>query len=234
MRREPSAGAPYLVAHRAGNEPATLRRAATIGADLIEADVRYHRGQMEVRHRKTMGPIPLLWDKWLLAPGWTPRFLLEDLLPLVPGDVELMLDIKPGRSHYPGLVREAMREALPGRAYTVCSQFWDLLAPFHDEPHVRVVHSIGSTRLLRAVVPHLERHRSDAVSIHKKLLNPASVVALRRHVSLIMTWPVNDEAELRRLESWGVNGFIIDDLALLAKLAAERAATTPAASTPDT
>lgn len=222
MRRLPTAEQPFIVAHRAGNEPDSLARACSLGVDLIEADVRYHRGRIEVRHLKSMGPVPLLWDRWLLAPGWTPRFLVEDLTAIAPQDCELMIDIKPGHLDYPRHVLEAMERGIPGRPYTVCSQSWQLLEPFHEEAGVRVVHSIGSAKMLRDVMPHLARHRSDAVSIHKKLLNARSVGALLDAVDLIMTWPVNTEAELRRLQELGVNGFIIDDFALMERMVAER------------
>ena len=228
MRRDPTPEEPYIVAHRAGNEPSTLERACAADADLIEADVRYNRGRIEVRHLKALGPLPILWDKWFLAPGWPPRFLVDDLISIAQPGCELMLDIKPGHEQYPRQVMEAMRRGLPGEPYTVCSQSWKHLEPFHDEPNVRVVHSIGSQRMLKDVMPHLARHGSDAVSIHKKLLNERSVAELRRVVGLIMTWPVNDEGELRRLQSLGVNGFIIDDFTLIERMTQLRRPNQPA------
>ena len=67
-----------MIAHRAGNDPAHARSAWEAGADLIEADVWLYRGRLEVRHTKTMRGLPLLWDRWSLAPGWGPRLLLGD------------------------------------------------------------------------------------------------------------------------------------------------------------
>jgi hypothetical protein len=37
-----------VVAHRAGNDLARLRRAEELGVDLVEADVRLWRGRAEV------------------------------------------------------------------------------------------------------------------------------------------------------------------------------------------
>lgn len=222
MRRPVSATEPLTVAHRAGNDLAALREACSAGVDLVEADVRYHRGRLEVRHLKTMGPVPLLWDRWALTPAWTSRFLLQDLLPVTPPDCELMLDVKGGGEEFPRDVVRVVRELMPNRGYSVCSQFWNLLEAFHEDPHARIVHSIGSRRMLREVLPRLEGHRSDSVSIHMKLLTPAVVEDLLQRVSLIMTWPVNRESDLRRLQSWGVNGFISDRLDLLRMLVAER------------
>lgn len=222
MRRQVSAAEPLTVAHRAGNSILTLQRACAAGVDLVEADVRYRAGRLEVRHLKTMGPVPLLWDRWALTPSWTPQFLLQDLLSATPGDCELMLDVKGGGEHFPREIVRVVRELMPNREYSVCSQFWGLLSAFHEDPHARIIHSIGSSAMLRDVLPRLEGHRSDAVSIHRKLLSPPVVEDLFRRVSLIMTWPVNRESDLRRLQSWGVNGFISDRLELLQMLIAER------------
>ena len=222
MRRQATAAAPLTVAHRAGNDLQTLEEACAAGVDLIEADVRYRKGRLEVRHLKTMGPVPLLWDRWALTPAWTSPFLLQDLLPANAAGCELMLDVKGGDEHFPREIVRVVHELMPDREYSVCSQFWDLLAAFHEDPHARIVHSIGSAKMLRDVLPRLEGHRSDAVSIHMKLLTPAVVEDLLQRVSLIMTWPVNRESDLRRLQSWGVNGFISDRLELLRMLVAER------------
>lgn len=222
MRRTVSVEAPLTIAHRAANDISTLRAACSAGVDVVEADVRFHRGRLEVRHLKTMGRIPLLWDRWKLAPAWGARFTLEDLLPAAPMGCELMLDVKGGGEQFPREVVRVVRELMPNREYSVCSQFWDLLLAFHEDPHARIVHSIGSVKMLRDVLPRLEGHRSDAVSIQMKLLTPTVVEDLLRRVNLVMAWPVNREADLVRLQSWGVNGFISDRLDLLRALLAKR------------
>ena len=57
-----------------------LRRAEALEPCLVEADLHLRRGRIEVRHLKTLGPLPLLWDRWRLAPGWRPRLELGALL----------------------------------------------------------------------------------------------------------------------------------------------------------
>ncbi len=188
-----------------------------MGVDLIEVDVRSHRGRLEVRHSKTMGPVPLLWDRWSLEPGWRPRLLLEDVLDHFDPETELMLDIKRGDSGFPVKLREAMRERAPGINYSVCSQFWELLEPFRDEPGVRVIHSVGNSRMLRSVVSRMGGE-SEGIAIHQRLLTEESAQYLLRHAKVVLTWPVNDEATFERLRAWGVNGFIIDSPALLARV----------------
>ena len=51
------------IAHRSGNTVAGLRSALDLGVDLVEADVHAYRGRLEVRHLKSMGGLPWLWDR---------------------------------------------------------------------------------------------------------------------------------------------------------------------------
>ena len=71
---------PYVVAHRAANSLEGLQLAGGTGARLHECDIHLFWGRLEVRHLKTIGPIPILWDRWFLANPFTPRLLLADLL----------------------------------------------------------------------------------------------------------------------------------------------------------
>jgi hypothetical protein len=84
----------FVVAHRAGNDLQQLRDAAHLGARLIEADVRLFRGRLEVRHLKSVGPLPIFWDCWHLANPFARRMQLHELLAAVePLGAELMLDL---------------------------------------------------------------------------------------------------------------------------------------------
>jgi hypothetical protein len=73
---------------------------------------------------------------------------------------------------------------------------------------VRLVHSVGSARQLAALHKLATRQSLAGISIHKKLLDPDRVAALRRHADLLMTWPVLDSVEAGRLAGWGVDGLI--------------------------
>jgi len=108
---------PFLVAHRAGNDLALLRRAESVSPRLIEADVHLWRGRLEVRHLKTLGPLPVLWDRWYLAPLGTPRLDLATLLASAHRDTALMLDLK-GRD--PQLARRVAAQIT--RPVSVCSR----------------------------------------------------------------------------------------------------------------
>ncbi|MBI2764806.1 MAG: glycerophosphodiester phosphodiesterase [Chloroflexi bacterium] len=229
----PPPGDPLLVAHRAGNSVLLLQEAERIGADLVEVDVHGYHGRLEVRHSKTMGPLPLLWDRWSLEPGWRPRLLLEDVLARCGPTTELMLDLKRAAERsFPAQVREAMRTHAPAAPYSVCSQNWDLLEHFRGVPGVRVIHSVGKKRMLAEVLARLTWHDRHAVAVHQRLLTPAVVQHLLRHAPVVLSWPVNDAATLERLRSWGVNGFISDNLALLAAAAEARRACHRQSGTP--
>ena len=199
----------FIVAHRAGNDVERLRRAEQAGVGLVEADVRLFRGRLEVRHLKTVGPVPLLWDTWTVAPPWTPRLLLGDLLATAAPETELMLDLKGRDPRLAPAVARALREQ-PRASVTVCSRSWRLLEPLRDEPAVRVVHSVGSERQLAALLRRIGGTGLQGVSIHKKLLDPAITARLRARTELVMAWPVLDLEEGRRLAALGVTGVISD------------------------
>jgi glycerophosphoryl diester phosphodiesterase len=199
---------PFVVAHRAGNDLTLLRRAHALGLELIEADVHRFRGRLEVRHLKTLGPFGVLWDRWYLAPPGTPRLELHELLAAT--DAPLMLDLKGGRR-----LGERVA-ALTDPPVTVCSRRWRALEPFAGRPGVRVVHSVGSRRQLRALRRRFADRRLAGVSIHRRLLDRATVADLRRRAELIVSWPVASAEQARELWEWGVDGVITEHFEALA------------------
>ena len=218
MPRPVDPGRPLAIAHRYGNEPDQLAPAVNAGADLIELDLWPYRGRLEVRHLKTMGPVPLLWDRkpYRLVSARAPRLELPELLS-AHGDGELMLDLKGRNTAGATQVREELRRALPGAPYTVCSQSWQLLDAFHDEPGVRVIHSIGSERRMRAVLQRFPA-RAEAVGANVRLLTADRVKRLLERVPLVLTWRINDVDTLDRVLDWGVNGVITDSLDIVREI----------------
>ena len=202
---------PFLVAHRGGNGLADLEVAEGFGVALVEADVRLFRGRLEVRHLKTVGPIPILWDRWELAAPWRPRLGLGDLLTATASETELLLDLKGRRLALAEKVRDRISPFLGARRFTVCARSWRLLEPFADLP-VRRVHSVGSVRQLRRLLGRVGERRLEGISIHQKLLDPESVARVRSVADLILTWPVNQPERARELLGLGVDGLITDDV----------------------
>jgi glycerophosphoryl diester phosphodiesterase len=212
---------PLAIAHRAANEPQLLKAAEAAGVDLVEADIWPYRGRLEVRHLKTMGPVPLLWDRWKLTRGWTRRLVLDELLESGAGP-QLMLDLKGRNTEASRVILASVREALPGQTFTVCSRIWSLLGAFAEAPGVNVVHSVGSAGQLGSVWKRLEEFPGSGISIHQRLLTPDVVARLLEKVPVVMTWPINDEERMWELIEWGVNGIISDRLEVLEALLARR------------
>lgn len=181
----------------------------------MEADVHLFRGRLEVRHLKTLGPVPILWDRWTLAPPWTPRLQLEALLESAGG--ELMLDLKGRNPRLARLVAAALARHARGARITVCSRNWRLLEPLRGIEGVRIVHSVGSRRQLRELRRRFAHRRLDGISIHRRLLDEPTVRELRERADLIMSWPVEHAAEARTLAGWGVQGLISSRFEALAE-----------------
>jgi hypothetical protein len=199
---------PFLVAHRAGNRLADLRRAEELGLRLVEADVRLYRGRLEVRHLKTLGPLPILWDRWRLANPFAPRLVLRDLLEALGPGTELMLDLKGRDRRLPGLVLHALGES--ARPVTICSRTWALLEPFRGRASTRIVHSVGSRRQLQALRQRFAGVRLQGISIHERLLCPETARELLGRAELVLTWPVATVEQARRLAGLGVHGLITE------------------------
>jgi len=206
---------PFLVAHRAGNQLGDLKTAEELGVAFVEADIRLFRGRLEVRHLKTVGPIPILWDRWQLAAAWRPRLELVQLLEATAPETELLLDLKGRRIEIAEAVRKTISPFLGARRFTVCARSWRLLDAFAGLP-VRCVHSVGSARQLRRLLSRIGEGRLEGISVHQRLLDGESVAALRAVSDLIMTWPVNHPDRAEELLRLGVDGLITDDANRLA------------------
>lgn len=201
---------PFIVAHRAGNDLELLRRAEALRPRLIEADVHLYAGRLEVRHLKTLGPLPLLWDRWYLASPRTPRLRLAALLEGASPETTLMLDLKGLRRSVGRRVREELARVRPEARVVVCSRSWRLLEPLRDHAGVQIVHSVGSRRQLRALRRRFAGRRLDGISIHRRLLDADTVADLRARTAMIMSWPVGTLEEAQRLAGWGVDGVITE------------------------
>lgn len=218
MNDGPSRPRPLAIAHRAGNHPDRLRAAEEMGVDFVEADVWLHRGRLEIRHEKTAGPFPVLWDRWSLSPGWTPRLGLAELVQTAHPTTVLLLDLKGLNRQLPTLLLETLAEHAPGQPFAVCSQNWDFLDTLRHRPEATTFYSVGNGRQLRALSHRLDRAGRHAVSIHSRLLDPATIRAIKERASAVVPWRVHTAAHAQQLLTWGVDGINADDLALLRDL----------------
>ena len=193
-----------------------LRHAEALRPRLVEADLHLRRGRIEVRHLKTLGPLPLLWDRWRLAPGWKPRLQLGALLAATGPATELMLDLKGRDGRLARRVAAALSAGPRPPRVTVCSRNWALLRPLEGLEGVRLVHSVGSRRQLRALRRRFAGRRLAGISIHRDLLDAGIVADLRTRADVVMTWPVASVEEARALAGWGVDGVITERFDALA------------------
>lgn len=210
------------IAHRAGNSLSGMATAIALGADVIECDVHEHHGRLEVRHLKSAGPLPFLWDKWEIVPASTPRLLLGDLLDANSAGATIMLDLK-GRRTSTGRAAATVIQAGYRHPLLVCSRHWPLVDVFAESPGVHRVLSarnrVELNRLRRRLATTGPVH---GVSVHESLLTSEVVAELHRRVEIVMTWPVNDVPTLDRLLGLGVTGIISDEDDVLAELIGRR------------
>jgi hypothetical protein len=195
-----------VIAHGAGNDLRLLRTAESARIALVEADVHLFRGRLEVRHLKTLGPVPIYWDRWRLPLRFSPRLYLPQLRDAMNPSTALLLDLKGRATKLP----EAVLDALQGRPAMVCSRNWTHLEPFRRAEHVRVVYSVGSRRQLAALRRRFADELVHGISIHERLLDRATAADVLKRAELVMTWPVNTLERARELLSWGVRGLITD------------------------
>jgi glycerophosphoryl diester phosphodiesterase len=193
-----------------------MRRAQALGIPVVEADLHLLAGRVEVRHLKTLGPVPVLWDRWTIAPPWTPRLCLGELLACVLPRTEIMLDLKGRDVRLPGLVAAALAERESGGPVIVCARAWKLLDLLPAAPGLRRVHSVGDRRQLDRLRRRFAGRRLDGISIHRRLLDEETVRDLRDRAELVMSWPVESVEHARQLVRWGVHGLIAERPELLA------------------
>lgn len=213
------------IAHRAGNSLAGLHEASLLGADIIECDVHAYRGRLEVRHLKTAGPLPFLWDRWELASARAPRFGLEELLQADREGALFMLDLK-GRLPATGRV---VAELLHGQGHhhdvLVCGRHWPTVERVAELSWVRPVLSARNRAERAALGRRLAapgRVTPYGVALHRSLLDAPLVSRLRAQVEVVMTWPIDDLAGLDLVVGLGVNGVITNEVAILREIAIRR------------
>ena len=202
-----------LIAHRAGNDPADLRRVQG-SVDAVEVDLHWRQRRLEVRHAKVLWPSRRLWERWYLLPRRheVPQF--ADVLDAADPGTHLLLDLK-GLS--PRVGREALRVLGDRRPVTVSSKAWWVLAALRGTG-VRTVRSAGN-RLELFLLRRAPIGRGvDGMGVHQRQLTETVVRALRRRVDVLFAWGVEDDETAHRLARWGVTGLIVDDEELLARL----------------
>ena len=208
------------VAHRSGNSVAGLREALAAGVDLVECDVHAYRGRLEVRHHRSMGGLPWLWDRDGVVPrGRHERFELHQLIAELGDDHRLMIDLKGVHPRLAPQVARLLKAESPDRSLTVCTKAWWMLDAF-DVP-VRRVLSAASRRGVARLRARVAAGPVDGVSVRLSLLTPELVEELHRGTDLVMAWTVDDAAALAQARAVGADAVIGKDLDLLRTVVAD-------------
>jgi hypothetical protein len=210
---------PLIVAHGGANSPEELARVDG-HADVVEADVRLFHRRLDVRHAKSIGPLPIFWDHGRLVERGTPRVPLHEMLGRVGDDLALMLDLK---GYDPRMVSDILAATLDWRRRRplfMSARAWRIADRLTGCDGVTVLHSVGAPRQLRSLLRRYGPGSLDGVSVHQRLLDPAVVAALRERARHLWTWPIDDPARGATLAGWGVTGLISDVPERLADLRA--------------
>ena len=211
---------PLIVAHRAGNHLDKLAEAFALGVDYAETDVWLHRGRLEVRHEKTLWPLPLLYDRLRLYPGWMPRLLLRDVLLAALGQGKLFLDLKGVEPGLPDAVAAVIQQAGAEAIVAFSSPRWAFLDRLAELlPEATNFYTISNQERLAELRPRLNRGEIEAVSIHSRMLSTEIVQELKESgVRTMTTWAVETKADARRVLGYGVTGVTSKNLVLLAAI----------------
>ena len=208
---------------------------------MIEVDIWFRGGRIEVRHEKRMPWAPVLFDKrpaginrigpWAIA---LPRrrylrldlmsFFLRELLRMTAGSKRLLLDVKemstgPAEA-YASALKAEIAEAEAASWITVCGQFWPVLDKVREvAPEIAVAYSMQRDSQWREYTRRLATaDATRTVCMHYGMLNTERAAFLQESDIDVYCWTVDDKAEATELVERGVEGIISNDLALLADL----------------
>ena len=209
---------PIAIAHRFGDSLEQLRTAIAAGAPYVELDVWCARGRLEVRHEKTLGPLPIEWDRWYVRLRPRKPLLLSEVLEALPPGLGVMLDLKGNDRRLPAMLLEALRLHADANPIMVSARLWNHLGSLRDHPQLVLFHSVGTKGQLRRVRRLLDAREQDAICAHYRLLDAATVRALKQQVTMVATWPINDAGRLHRAIEWGVDAVITDNIDVVRRL----------------
>ena len=209
-----------MSAHRHGNDLALLASAEEAGADLVEVDVHLYRGRLEARHEKTVGPVPLVFERGVWRLQWNPaRLPFDAVLAVLGPDTRLHIDLK----GWDRRLSRQVAERMGARSYVVSSRVWWLLGPFRTHAGAQIVRSIGARWQRWFFLRWVRTGSPEGAAIRSDLLTARSALAIKERTSLLLVWRIDDRAQVEELQSWGADGVIVDSLPLAVDLLSRRA-----------
>ncbi len=192
------------------NTLASFDAALDVGVDLVEFDVRAHRGELVLAHTildARRGSCVRLTDA------------LHHLSSARFADVGINLDVKHGGCES-GLLDGLRERGLLHRAL-ISSQVTDVLDRVRElEPRAHTGISVGGrlARLSRRwrdwrsqVLAGIAARRWDALMAQHRLVDPALLEAVMDRGGLLYAWTVNERAAIDALRTIGVHGITTAD-----------------------
>jgi glycerophosphoryl diester phosphodiesterase len=196
-----------LIAHAAGNSADAVERAIAAGADAVEADLYAQRDHFEVRHERSLFPLPVLVERWYVRRRPRRPMRLVNLLDLVGGRCAVLLDLKSGGPRSAHILERVLREAPDGTDLAVSSQFWYMVRAVNAaHTSIPALYSIDVRAKLDLFMSVAERDRQAAgVSIRHTLLDRPTAETLQERGMIVAAWTVDDVDRARELAEWGVD-----------------------------
>jgi glycerophosphoryl diester phosphodiesterase len=231
------------VAHAYGNGRQRIEKALAAGVEFIEADLRYRKGEVDVRHDHRLPFIPVLYNRglrgihkrwpWSLTFGSTvvhvdlERLSLGEVLSLVSRRGGLMLDLK--RDDYEPEVARAFVQRIGDEieasgfvgGLEYCG-YWPLLDLMRTRlPGATLRYSIDTPHDWEHLLLRLEGEgRIASVTMQRDLVTDEHGRLLREAGVTFFVWDIESVDEAVAAIEIGASGIIADDLDMLRTLSA--------------
>jgi glycerophosphoryl diester phosphodiesterase len=189
-----------------GNTIASFEAALELGVDMIEFDVRAHRGELRLAHAPLDARLrrgPTLHEALRHLSG--PRF------------AGLRFDVDVKQAGAEAAILYALETfGLTDRSLVSCPAPRVLDRFRALDPSLRLGLSVRRRRRCAAVLAGLEQRRYDAVMAHHRLVDGALVAAVRERAGELYAWTADERRLVDRLRDVGVSGVISNDPRLFA------------------
>lgn len=226
--------------HAPENTMASFKKAIELGVDIVELDVHLSNDGVVVVHhdhsldRTTTGKGEIRHHKWdqikKLDAGssFSERFenenvpTLEDVVKLCNKKAEILIEIKEGEKFYPE-IEDKIIEII--RKYN--AEKWCIIQSFRDDVIFRIHKIAPDIRLQKLFAKKFcclpvildgkvsyfsfrKYHFVESFNILYKYATKRFIDLAHKHSKEVMVWTVNDQKDIDKMKSLGVDGIISD------------------------